>query len=284
MSASQPQPPLDGRCDLHIHTIFSDGILTPETVVRKAKEQGLVAISISDHDAVGGIDPAIRAGDNLGIEVVPGIEMSCVRGTKDVHMLGYFIDQHDAVLLAFLAKVQAKRLERARKIVTKLGEQGVKIDVNRVLQIAGGGALGRPHIAQALIEAGAARNTEDAFARLIGYDSPAYIPKMEISPLEAVSMIREHGGIAVAAHPGTCDDEKLIGDLIAAGLQGIEVYHPDHDNAASRRYLEIARKNGLFVTGGSDCHGGRNNGKIHIGDVTVPYAYLLEIKKALGRQ
>lgn len=274
-------PPKDGRCDLHLHTVFSDGLLTPEAVVRRAKEVQLTAIAIADHDAVGGIEPALRAGKLLGIEVVPAIELSCLYRDNDVHILGYYFDYQNPDLLAYLGQVRQKRLERAQKIVDKLNQQGVGLDVNRVLEIAGYGALGRPHIAQALLERGHVKTMDEAFIRFIGYHSPAYVSKMEIAPREAIEFLVRHGGIPVAAHPGSYHDDRLLNDLIADGLAGIEVYHPDHDRATSEYYLEVAQKNNLLVTGGSDCHGGRK-GRLFIGDVSVPYRYLAEMKKRKG--
>lgn len=246
-------------------------------MVSKAKELNLAAIAISDHDAVGGIDIAIHSGRLLGVEVVPALEMSCIYRKTDVHLLGYYVDHHNPDLLAFLYRVQQKRLERAQKIVSRLNQQGVKLDIDRVRAIAGEAALGRPHIAQALVERGLARTMDDAFNRFIGYHCSAYVPKMEISPLEGIDLIKRYGGIPVAAHPGSYDSEDLVNMMIAAGLMGIEVYHPDHDEVKISRYLELARKNNLFVTGGSDCHGGRK-GKLFIGSVTVPYRYLAAIK------
>jgi predicted metal-dependent phosphoesterase TrpH len=249
--------------------------------VRRAKDVNLRAVAVSDHDAVAGIDPAIRAGELLNVEVVPAIEMSCVVGKQDVHVLGFYPDYHNAELLAFLAKVQQKRLDRAHRIVDNLNRQGVNLDVNRVLEIAQGGALGRPHIAQALMERGHVKNMDEAFYKFIGYHARAYVPKMEIAPHDAIGLIRRYGGIAVAAHPGSYNNDTLLNELIMAGLEGIEVYHPDHDRQMSEHLLEIARKNQLLVTGGSDCHGGRK-GRIMLGEVRVPYANLAAMKKKRG--
>lgn len=271
----------EGQCDLHIHSTHSDGLLTPEQIVRTAKEVGLAAIAISDHDAVSAIDPAKRTGKLLNIEVVPAIEMSCLHGKSDVHILGFFLDYHNPDLLAFLDKVQRKRLKRAEEMVARLNEQGVALDVKRVLDIAHGGALGRPHIAQALLERGYVKTMDEAFMKFIGYHSPAYVPKMEIAPLEAIDLIKHYGGIPVAAHPGSYGDDDLLASLIAAGLMGVEVYHPDHNDAQADHYLEIAQKNGLFITGGSDCHGGRK-GRIALGDTRIPYRYLAAMKRAKG--
>jgi hypothetical protein len=271
----------EGRCDLHLHTTFSDGILSPETMVLKAKEVRLAAVAIADHDAVGGIDPAMRIGKQVGIEVVPAVEMSCLHEGFDVHILGFYMDYHDPELLDYLKIVQQKRLERAEKIVANLNRQGLELDVKRVLEIADRGALGRPHIAQALMERGYVKTMDEAFNRYIGYNSPAYAPKMEISPLEAINVIRKYGGIPVAAHPGSYRNDKFLNVLIEAGLMGIEVYHPDHDAALSEHYLEIAQQRNLLITGGSDCHGGRK-GRLYIGETNVPYRYLEQMKKVKG--
>jgi predicted metal-dependent phosphoesterase TrpH len=166
-------------------------------------------------------------------------------------------------------------------MVANLNRQGLELDVKRVLEIANGGALGRPHVAQALLERGYVKTMDEAFVRYIGYRSPAYAPKMEITPGDAIAVIRRYGGIPVAAHPGSYRNDKLLSDLIAAGLMGIEVYHPDHTPALSEHYLEIAQRNDLLITGGSDCHGGRK-GRLYIGENSVPYRYLEKMKKAKG--
>lgn len=264
--------------DFHVHTNCSDGLLSPDEVVRKAKEIGLAAIGIADHDSVDGIEEAIKTGNEIDIEVVPAVELSCLYNNNDIHVLGYYIDYKNPELLSFLESVQKKRLERAYKIVGKLSEQGINIDVERVLELSSGASVGRPHIAQALLEQGYVSSFNEAFWKFIGYHCPAYVPKMEINPQEGINLIKKFAGISILAHPGSYHKDDIVYALIAAGVEGIEVWHPEHSENSAEHYLEISQKNGLLITGGSDCHGGRK-GKIFMGEIRVPYHYLSELKQ-----
>jgi len=194
--------PAPGMVDLHAHTIFSDGLFTPEELVAEAARLKLTAVAITDHDSVGGVDRAVAAGRQNQIEVVPGVEMSCSTKGVDVHVLGYYVDHQQPAVQEFFEMVRQKRAERAEKMVAKMQEMGVNISVDRVRAVAQGAATGRPHVAQALVAAGAVRTIEEAFQRYIGYDGPAYFPKMQLSPKETMDFIHRHGGIAVVAHPG----------------------------------------------------------------------------------
>lgn len=265
--------------DLHCHTTFSDGLLTPEQVVSRARELGLVAVGITDHDAIDGIEKAASCGRSLGVEVVPGVEMSCNVNGVDLHMLGYYLDFRSSDVQEFFAGLRHHRSERARLMVEKMRELGVRVSFDDVRAVARGAAVGRPHVAQTLVNAGAVRSVEEAFRRYIGYDGPAYVPKKKLEPREAVEFTRRHGGVAVIAHPGTYHQDDVVYAAIAAGVDGIEVWHPDHNERAVARYEEIAQKNGLLTSGGSDCHGGRKNGKVFLGEVTVPYECLARIKR-----
>ncbi|MEO0068106.1 MAG: PHP domain-containing protein [candidate division WOR-3 bacterium] len=274
--------PNTAEVDLHIHTLFSDGLFTPEQVVMEAKRKGISAIAITDHDSVDGIDRAKGEGKKAGIEVVPGVEMSCYVNGTDVHILGYYIDYHDEEVLNFFARVRASRLKRAEQMVAKLNELSGgrwQVSTARVKELAGAGAIGRPHIAQALVEVGAVQNIGEAFERYIGYDGPAYFPKMRLTPLAAVDFIHRAGGIAVIAHPATYGNDGLLYTVIAAGVDGIEVWHPEHNQRQVDHYLEMAEKNRLLVTGGSDCHGGRKFGRVYLGDIRLPYQYLAALKR-----
>jgi len=270
------QPPVEssGLVDLHAHTIFSDGLFTPEALVAEAARLKLTAVAITDHDSVGGVDRAIAAGRQHQLEVVPGVELSCNTNGVDVHVLAYYVDYTQPGVQEFFEMVRQKRAERSEKMVTKMKELGVNISVEQVRAQAQGAATGRPHVAQALVEAGAVRTIEEAFQRYIGYDGPAYFPKMQLTPKEAVDFVHRHGGLAVVAHPGTYHNDAAVYSTIAAGADGIEVWHPDHAPRNVDHYRELATKNGLLMTGGSDCHGGRKLGKVYLGSVTVPYSCL----------
>lgn len=268
--------------DLHIHTNCSDGLLRPEEVVVRAKELGLKAIGIADHDSVNGIEKAQRVAPEFGIEVVPACELSCLHNNLDIHILGYYLDYQNPELLDFLNSVQQQRLERAQKIIGKLSEQGVNIEVERVLELSAGASVGRPHIAQALLEKGYVNTFNEAFWKFIGYHCPAYVAKMEISPLTAIKLIKKFSGIPILAHPFSYRSDELIYNLIAAGILGLEVWHPEHPPNVADHYLEICQKNRLLATGGSDCHGGRK-GKIFMGEIRVPYHYLAELKQSATR-
>lgn len=269
--------------DLHIHTIFSDGLFTPEEVVARATQLGFSAVAITDHDSVDGIDRAIRAVRGKGIEIVPGAELSCDVNGNDVHILGYYFNHHRPALQDFFVRVRQSRLERAEKMVQKLAEMGVKVSFARVRELAGVGAVGRPHLAQAMVEAGVVANLSEAFERYIGYHAPAYIPKMRLTPAQAVGFIHENGGLAVVAHPATYGNDDLLYQVIAAGVDGIEVWHPEHNERMVAHYLEVATKNRLLVTGGSDCHGGRKFGRIYLGEVRLPYKYLVALKSRVKK-
>jgi len=268
-----------GVADLHCHTTFSDGLFTPEQAVTRARKLGLAAIAITDHDSISGIDRAVACGRDLGIEVVPGAEMSCYVNGIDLHMLGYYFDTRSTEVLDFFTAMRQYRSERARMMVEKLRELGVKVSFDDIRRTAGDAAVGRPHVAQALVSLGAVGSQEEAFRRYIGHAGPAYVPKKKLEPHEAVEFIRRHGGVAVIAHPATYHNDNAVYAAIAAGADGIEVWHPDHSERDVSHYREIAQKNALLVTGGGDCHGGRKGGHIYLGEVTVPYDCVTRLKQ-----
>ena len=271
--------PEDRLVDLHCHTCFSDGLFTPEQLIERARWLGLAAVGITDHDTTAGLERAEAAGRRCGVEVVPGVEMSCSADGVDVHILGYYLDFADAALQAFFHRLVEAREQRARKMVEKMQALGLKVSWPDVARAAGAAAVGRPHVAQAMVEAGVTSSVEEAFQNWIGFDAPAYVPKYRLSPVEAVEFIRCYRGVAVVAHPGIYRREGALYSTISAGIDGIEAWHPDHSADDVDTMVELARKNRLLVTGGGDCHGGRKQGRIYLGEVTVPYKYLAALKR-----
>jgi 3',5'-nucleoside bisphosphate phosphatase len=249
--------------DLHVHSLFSDGTLTPREAVSLAKERGLSTMALTDHDTVSGLDEAFSAGVELGVEIVPGIEFSTVYGGNGVHVLCYFMDAENPELAAELQRLQDDRYRRGEKMVERLQELGYPITFDRVREIAEGGNIVRPHVAQALVEAGVIETTKDAFTEeFIGSNGRAYVEKHALHPLDALRLIHAAGGACVLAHPGTFRETKpvpptLIDELAAAGLDGIEVSHPEHTPEVEAGYLQTAHRLGLIWTGSSDCHGNR---------------------------
>ena len=255
--------------DLHIHTRCSDGTSTPEEIPILASQAGLEAVAITDHDAVDGIERAIAGNTCNGLEIIPGVELSTTVGDADIHILGYYIDWRDRTLLEWIALFREKRLERARKIVEKLRTLGLDLRFDTVLEVADGAAIGRPHIADALVKEELIRFYGEAFSRYIGYDGPAYFPKYAISPSEAIRLIRQAGGIPVLAHPGSVHRDECIPAMVRDGLMGIEVFHPIHPPVVRRHYEALAIKHGILRTGGSDYHGD-GRGRAQIGCECVP--------------
>lgn len=265
------------KIDLHIHTTFSDGTLSPEEVVRLAKEKGLSAISITDHDEIGGIEFAMKSGEKYGIEVIPGVELSAKREDKSIHILGYFIDLHNQELIDFLQYMQGARLRRAKKIILKLNEQGIDIEMKDVLKYSGHTGIGRPHIAEVLIEKGVANNFQEAFYKYLGDGKSCYVSKANISTKSVIELIDNAGGIAVLAHPSSSGADKFIPELVSEGIDGIETWYPSHSENDIKKYLNLVDKYNLMPTGGSDCHGDRGRHP-KIGEFWVEYEALEKLK------
>jgi predicted metal-dependent phosphoesterase TrpH len=241
--------------DLHLHTIASDGTFTPEALIRHASSRGLKAIAVTDHDAWESIRPAAVLGQKLGIEVIPGVELSTSIGQAEIHILGYFIDYLDPSFQKEVLRFKQARIERAQKIVEKLGTAGVRIDIKHVLEIAGSGSVGRPHVARALLDEGYVGSTDEAFSRYLGYGALAFVPKNFMSPQEAFELIHYVRGLCFFAHPGIENHDELIDQFAAGGLDGLEVWHSKHSPSQVKHYLEMADKRGMLVSGGSDSHG-----------------------------
>jgi len=243
------------KADLHVHSTASDGALAPAALVALALDRGLDVLAIADHDSVEGVAPALEAARGTSLTLIPAVELSASDGGRDVHILAYFVDHEDPVLLARLADLRESRLRRARAMVEALREAGYGVTIDEVLELSAGGAVGRSHIAAALVRAGHAETVSEAFRTLIGRDRPFYVRKDSRTPAEVVSTIREAGGLAVIAHPGVTRADVLIPSLVEAGLAGIEAYHADHTPQQRGQYAAMAKRLDLLATGGSDFHG-----------------------------
>jgi predicted metal-dependent phosphoesterase TrpH len=259
--------------DLHIHSTASDGKFAPAEIVAKAAGLGLKVIALADHDSVAGIEPAINAAKAFpGLTFIPGVEISTDLPDGEAHILGYFIDYKDLDFEKALEKFRDSRTGRGRRMVEKLNALGVKIDWARVQEIAGDGAIGRPHVAQAMLEKGYVKTFEEAFDRYIGHGGPAYVEREKMTPEEAVALIVRAKGIPVLAHPFTVKNpEAMVPSLKKAGLAGIEAYYKDNTPAATQNTLRLAQKYGLIATGGTDYHG-ISDTEVMLGGTDVPIA------------
>jgi predicted metal-dependent phosphoesterase TrpH len=261
--------------DLHLHTTASDGQLSPAALVERAVRRGITILSITDHDTTAALDAAAAAAARHGVTLVPGIEITAVEQARDVHILGYFIDARHAGLSAFLARQRGERLRRVARIGERLAQIGYPIDTGSLVSEADqadGHSVGRPRVADALIAAGHVRDRDEAFARLLGDNRPAFVPRSGEPPEAVIAVIRDAGGIASLAHPGLLRMDHLIGRLAAADLAAVEACHSDHDEAAERRYRALAAQHGLAVSGGSDFHGDADRRVGALGAVTLPIA------------
>ena len=257
-----------GRVDLHTHTALSDGQHTPESLLVLAKSKNLTAVGITDHDEVGALDRAAAKGAELGIAIIPGVELSTLHGGFDVHILGYFIDHRRAPLLAMLDFLRVERRARTQRILNKLEHLGMVLSFDAVLRQAGEGCIGRPHVAETMVQMGLVRTYQEAFDFFLAEGRPAFEPKTKILPAEAIQIIHEAGGIASLAHPGQNLTLEVVLEVAAAGVDAIETIHPKHTPTQRRRFEKIAAEFGLLRTGGSDFHGGRR-GEEKLGHYTI---------------
>jgi 3',5'-nucleoside bisphosphate phosphatase len=254
--------------DLHTHTVFSDGTTTPEDNVRDALALGLEGLGVTDHDTAEPYERALAAADGTPLELVLGVELSAERGGRSVHVLGYWIDPGHAPLAEELARLRDERTDRARRIVERFHHLGIEVSFPRVVELADGAPIGRPHIAAAVVETGAAGDLREVFDRYLADGGPAYVEKHAVHPVRAVELLVASAGIAVLAHPGLDGprdgtggiEAELVEAMAAAGMAGIEADHPDHSEEQRHRYRDLAKVLRLEVTGGSDYHGaGKDN-------------------------
>ena len=249
--------------DLHVHTTASDGRCTPHQLVERASHAGVRVIAVTDHDTIASIAEVRAAAETRGIDVVAGIEITAVEAGRDIHMLGYFLNPDDADLAAFLAGQRAQRIARLEAVGVRLAELGMPIDIAPLLaqaQQQGGRSVGRPQIARAMIAAGYVADAREAFEQWLATERPAFVPRPGAPPGDVIDIVHAAGGLASLAHPGQTNVDARIAAYVDAGLDAIEVYHPDHDRSDVDRYRDVAQRLKLLVTGGSDFHGDPDHG------------------------
>lgn len=261
---------MDGKADLHMHTTYSDGTLSPYELISKAKSVGLNVISITDHDSTGALDEAIEIGKEFDLEVVPGMELSATLMDSEIHILGYFMDFHNQILVDALAIFREERRRRVERIVDKLNQMNIPLRMESVLATVTGESIGRPHIANALVNEGHAGSYYEAFHKYIGDGKPAYEGKRNFSPQETVKLIAQAGGLSFLAHPGRTVSEEVLIQLIDSGLDGVEVVHPSHSPEMVRYYRGIVNEYCLLESGGSDYHGGQKGDGRALGRISIP--------------
>jgi 3',5'-nucleoside bisphosphate phosphatase len=276
LTATGQAPPAGPSIDLHVHSSASDGSLAPEAVVSRARAAGLTAISLTDHDTVAGVPAAVAAGERIGVRVVAGCEFSTAAPWGEMHVLGYFLPTDSPLLEGFLEGRRADRVRRARTMVDRLRDLGLTLDFDDVLRQARGGAVGRPHVARAIVLSGAAAGMSEAFDRYIGRGRPAFVEKMLPTFAEVAEVVHAVRGIVSVAHLKDRGTRAFLERLKGQGLDAVETRHPSHDPDARARLTDIALAFGLLRTGGSDWHGDPEPGESHgtIGSQDVPLEWL----------
>lgn len=272
--------------DLHTHSSASDGSLTPRALVDYARQKGAAAIALTDHDTLAGLGEALQTARDTGFELIPGLEISADHSGGGMHVLGYFINPDDPDLHQELRRLQEARQERNPKIVARLQQLGIPVTYEQV-QALSGGQIGRPHIAQAMLEIGAVRNLDEAFRKYLTKGAPAYVEKFRYPPEKAIAVIRRAGGISVLAHPFTLkfasreELRRMVTDLKEKGLQGLECHYSEHTTEQTGQYISLARDLGLAITGGTDFHGKNKEGVDLLtgyGSLQIPYHLLQDLK------
>jgi predicted metal-dependent phosphoesterase TrpH len=268
--------------DLHVHTFYSDSTFSPEEVVTCAAEKGLSGIAICDHDSVDGIDLCRETGDRMGVEIIPGIELTIEKADAEIHLLGYFMDYKAGWFVKKLKEIQEARVERIHKMVEKLNAEGINVRAEDVFALSGKGSVGRLHLAQAMLKTGKVATFKEVFDKYIGFRKPCYVTNVRFTPKEAIETLLKIGGVPVLAHPDVTGADEYIPELMECGLRGIEVYHTDHRPGVIKHYEALARETGLLMTGGSDCHG-LGKGRVLLGGIRVPYTMVEALREESGR-
>ncbi|WP_322798021.1 PHP domain-containing protein [Thermoflexus sp.] len=261
---------MSSRLDLHVHTTASDGLWSPAQVVQEALARGLRYLAITDHETTRGALEAASLARGTPLEVIPGVEISVGGSEEELDLLGYFVDPVHPDLLRLLEEMQAERVERIQAMIHRLAQLGMPVSWERVRELARGDALGRPHLARAMVEQGYVADEAEAFQRWLGRGRPAYVPRRPLDPREVLEIVRAAGGVAALAHPGRSGLPRDLEGLWRAGLAGLEVFHPDHSPADIARLMAVAQIYNLIPTGGSDFHGPGPDGRILLGAMPVP--------------
>lgn len=277
-----PPSTAESYIDLHVHTTHSDGRYSPQQVIQAAVDRGLRAIAITDHDTVSGLAAGAQAAARVGIEFVPGIEISAYTPEDgEIHVLGYFLDPAHPGLTAALDHQRTVRIRRIEQMIARLTGLGVSVSIDAVRQAAVGSAvMGRPHLARVLVQQGVVASEDQAFDRFLARGRPAFALKAGLSHQAAIQAILRAGGLPIYAHPGLDRNDALIPRLIQFGLRGLEVWHSEHSAADVRRYQALVAQYGLLATGGSDCHGGGAHAQPLLGTVPAPYRLLDQLRAA----
>ena len=270
------------RVDLHLHTRYSDGSWTPDSLCREAARQELASIAVTDHDTLDGVAETMAAGQYYGVEVIPAVEVTCRVGVKEIHLLGYLPGNawQDAALHAVLEHSKHIREKRVHDMVAALNELGIAITTADVFAGSDCGTVGRPHVALALIKRGVVRTKEEAFERFLKRGKPGFVERYRMEAVEAIGHLKRAGGLAVLAHPALNKIDDDIPMLVQQGLAGLEIWHSRHSAGQMEHYRKIAQRLELLVTGGSDCHGSAH-GRILIGSVDVPYECVTALRAKL---
>lgn len=280
------------QIDLHTHTTASDGTLNPADLVREAASIGLWAVAITDHDTVGGLSQALQAGRETGVEVIPGCELSIDFPTGQMHILGLFLPDPPTGLKATLQDLQDRRNNRNDRILARLREAGVDVDLQEIQELAGEASIGRPHIARVLLQKGVVESIDQAFREYIGPGGAAYIPKDKLEPEKAIRILKQEGATVILAHPyslelDTPELRELLSRLKEQGLDGMEALYTDHTPEQTRTYLQLCQEYDLLVSGGSDFHGSVKEG-VELGtgrgNLDLPYSLVRRMRRARGEE
>lgn len=270
------------KIDLHVHTNYSDGFNSPKDLIDKAKSKGIDVLSITDHDNLAAIEEASEYGKKVGVEIIPGVEISSDIMDREIHILGYFVEPGNTELERYLEFFRAERLKRADRIVKKLNVLGISLKLDDVLTIARNSAVGRPHIAQAMVEGGFIGSYYESFNKYIGNGCIAYEKKVHVSPRSAFKIISDSGGLSFIAHPGIMS-EQILKELIEDGVDGIEVVHPSHTPQLVKFYRGIVNEYFLLESGGSDYHGGKREDEKNLGKFFVDRPVVEAMRQRLMR-